>query len=81
MAKDLSDKTAEYRLSSLKLAYDALAPKVFSSARQTELSDLKELFELAEYNDRFINNSEIDIQYKSANEKIREQLREKSPRA
>lgn len=60
----------DYRVHGLKLAYDALTPRIFG-IKQPKLNDLEELYELAEYNVRFILNKEINLQCMSQDEKLR----------
>lgn len=67
---DAANDNREYRSSALKMAYDALTPLVFGH-RKPKISDLKELYELAEYNVNFILDKTIDIQPINQDEKLR----------
>lgn len=61
------------RISGLKLAYEALTPRIFGT-KQPRLNDIKELYELAEYNVRFILDDEINLEYLSEDEKLRKAI-------
>ncbi len=71
----LSAKNAhtDFRLEGLKLAYAALTPRIFGT-KQPLLDDIKELYELAQYNVRFILNEDIKLEYLSKDEKIRKTI-------
>lgn len=64
------NSSCEQRLEGLKLAYTALTPRIFGT-KQPVLDDIKELYELAEYNVRFILNEDINLEYMSKDEKLR----------
>jgi hypothetical protein len=67
------------RAVALKLAYEALSGKVFSNLREVDKRDVEELFELAEYNARFIAGKDIGIV--SVKAKIDEMVRQANKRS
>lgn len=77
MIKELDNKEWDVRTNALKLSYDAISHKIFSSNRQheTDEQDIKDLFELADYNYRFITGQQPDVNFKSPAQKIREGLK------
>ncbi len=72
--ENFTPKETDRRVEALKLAYDALSTRVFKNNQETKLDELNEVFELAEYNFRFISNNDINIQYKPKSEKIRDAI-------
>ena len=72
----VKENNTEVRTTALKFAYDALSNKIFNKLSEVDLNDVKELFEFAEYNCRFINNEDLNIKYTSKSEKIRDKIRD-----
>jgi len=77
MIKQLNNDEWNVRTNALKLSYDAISHKIFSQNRQheTDEQDIKDLFELADYNYRFITGQEPDVNFKSPAQKIRERIK------
>lgn len=50
-----------YRLEALKLAYQGAAAQTFHATRETELEELDQLFQLAEYNYKFVLGENLNL--------------------
>jgi hypothetical protein len=76
----VSTDDAAMRVHALKLAQELVLPtfhKVFNIGKvDVELNVVKQLYEFAEYNYRFLMKKDLEIEYKSNREKISAQFSE-----
>lgn len=73
-------RDSDMRLDALKMAWDGVGRKIFNPDTKNDLdpTDIVELYEIAEYNYRFIKGVDLDIDMRNTGEKVLQHRRERT---